>query len=186
MRHLITIKVPILQNEINNRTEFNLFVSGFKAVESFPLPEFVVKIKHAVKTGTPSLLYRVGKGFKSTIKIGATLKELSTTLSGFIKSVVYFKHEANLRMSAHFVNLGGHITKVSVEAVETFRERLRIGTAATSGKILQIASNLRVALFVQLKHWDFKNPDGDREDTSNRYLLSDIDNKKLSEMDIKG
>lgn len=186
MRHLITIKVPVLQGEINNRTEFNLFVSGFKAVESFPLPELVVKIKHAVKAGTPSLLYRAGKGLKSTIKIGATLKELSTTLSGFIRSAIRLKHEINLRMFARFVDLDEHNVKISVEAAETFRERLRIGVAATSGKILQTASNLRVALFIQLKQWDFKNPDGDREDTSNRYLLSDIDNKKLSEMDIKG
>lgn len=186
MRHLIGVKVTVVDNEINNRTKFDLYVAGFKAVESFPLPPLAIRIKHAIKVGAPALYYRIFGKITSTVEIGATLTELSTTLSGFIKSVVRLKQEANIKMRMHFADVIVHATKVSAKITNNIREMLNLGALSSSPKIIQTASNIRTALFMLLKQWDYKNPDGDLSDTSNRYLLSDLDSKQLSIMDKKG
>ena len=185
MRHLISVKVPVVDNEINNRTKFDLYVAGFKAVESFPLPPFAIRIKHAIKVGAPALYYRIFGKITSTVGIGATLTELSTTLNGFIKSVVRLKQEANIKMKMHFADAMVHATKVSAKITNNIREMLNLGALSSLPKIIQTASNI-TALFMLLKQWDYKNPDGDLSDTSNRYLLSDLDSKQLSIMDKKG
>lgn len=186
MRHLITIKVPIVQDKINNRTSFDLYVSGFKAVESFPLPAFVVRCKQIIKEGALALLYRISSGAESKVKIGAAIKELSTTLSGFIQSVIKIRHQAFVRMQMRLVDAGGSTLKIISEIPEVVCEFLRLGTGMnSSGKIIQALTAIRTELLIQLKQWDYKNPDGDRDDDSNKYLLSDLDAKKLSAMDKK-
>lgn len=186
MRHLITIKVPLVQDKINNRTSFDLYVSGFKAVESFPLPAFVVRCKQTIKEGALALLYRISSRAESKVKIGATIKELSTTLSGFIQSVIKVQHQVFIRMQMRLIDAGDSALRVVSEASEVVREFLRLGAEMnSSGKIIQTLTAIRTELLIQLKQWDYKNPDGDREDDSNKYLLSDLDAKKLSAMDKK-
>lgn len=186
MRHLITIKVPLVQDKINNRTSFDLYVSGFKAVESFPLPAFVVRCKQTIKEGVLALLYRISSRAESKVKIGATIKELSTTLSGFIQSVVKVQHQAFVRMQMRLMGIGGNTLRAIEEISEVVREFLRVGAGInSSGKIIQTLTAIRTELLIQLKQWDYKNPDGDRTDDSNKYLLSDLDTKILSAMDKK-
>ena len=89
-------------------------------------------------------------------------------------------------MRMHFADAMVHATKVSAKITNNIREMLNLGALSSLPKIIQTASNIRTALFMLLKQWDYKNPDGDLSDTSNRYLLSDLDSKQLSIMDKKG
>ena len=165
---------------LNNKKQYTLKISGYSKIYNW-LFRNVIRLKHTISASAPNLITRLG--FGQVLRITQSLTPYSPLLKQRFPFDIVNKLQYSLSNSVFNLKsrLYGTLSISPSIHINNLLVKYQLNSESEILVRLKHQVTISMAQFYKLAEWDYKNP----SDTTTKYIVSELDNLTLEEMDIK-